>query len=524
MRSILLLFSFPLLFLACGDGGTGNLQTCADCDPNASCSETADEILCECNPGFSGDGTSCANIDECADGTHDCGELESCIDTEGSFVCECMPGYEEDGAACVNVNECLEETDACHALATCTDTEGGYACECPQGYEGDGTDCANVDECAAALDDCHADAVCHDTEGDYSCECGPGFSGDGWACTFDCPQPPPDGPYPRVHSIPIRCSVEKVYTQYITGEVAIAQDVMVVGMPSWLSDDPDDHASAFLYRFDGSTWVFAQELLPQVPGLDPSKYGNRVEISSSGDTIVVSTGRDAFVFRRDGDTWTGGEQLLPAFDPEAQTLLASVATTDEHTALAYYGNSDTDIGLVYLFDPLLANETARVQDSRFYQNSNGNQVSLNGDLMVVANRYNVTVIFRFNGLEWQEEQELPYGMNTATDGIWIASRTNDDVYIFANTGSWVESDQVPCGIQADLSVRGQRLVTGGSPSYGGEDQIGAIFEFDGESWVETYAPEYEAYFVDMAPRFAVMSAGGFAPDVVQVIEFEEAVQ
>ena len=37
-----------------------------NCDTNAACTDTDGAFTCACNTGFSGDGISCADIDECA--------------------------------------------------------------------------------------------------------------------------------------------------------------------------------------------------------------------------------------------------------------------------------------------------------------------------------------------------------------------------------------------------------------------------------------------------------------------------
>jgi hypothetical protein len=60
--------------------------TCNDlaCDRNATCT-MAGAAACRCNPGFSGDGMTCADIDECATSNGGC--QAACQNTPGSFVC-----------------------------------------------------------------------------------------------------------------------------------------------------------------------------------------------------------------------------------------------------------------------------------------------------------------------------------------------------------------------------------------------------------------------------------------------------
>ena len=48
---------------------------------------------CECNDGVSGDGTSCADIDECTLDMNTCHTKANCLNSDGSFLCECNTGY-----------------------------------------------------------------------------------------------------------------------------------------------------------------------------------------------------------------------------------------------------------------------------------------------------------------------------------------------------------------------------------------------------------------------------------------------
>ncbi len=159
--------------------GTGT----ADCDANAGCTNEAGGFLCTCNAGYVGNGTSCANKDECALDVDDCDDDASCADTIGSFTCSCNAGFVNtatppaNGTACADIDECAAATHNCAPLATCADTAGSFTCTCVLGYEsGDfGVTCTNKDECASSTDDCHSDAACTDTIGSFTCACNPGF-------------------------------------------------------------------------------------------------------------------------------------------------------------------------------------------------------------------------------------------------------------------------------------------------------------------------------------------------------------
>ncbi|XP_038069380.1 fibrillin-1-like isoform X2 [Patiria miniata] len=225
-----------------------------ECHANATCINTPGSYQCQCKPGFVGDGQTCVPVDQTTCSDRPCFQGVRCFDIPirgdidlGSvtvikrYQCgECPRGYEGDGETCADRNECEEGTFLCHRDAACVNTAGSYRCECkegfagdgrvcipldprtcadgpcfpgvdcediplqrilnsrnwrqldiiklfrcgpcPSGYQGDGENCQDIDECARRLDNCHADATCINTPGSYQCVCNPGFAGDGTLC------------------------------------------------------------------------------------------------------------------------------------------------------------------------------------------------------------------------------------------------------------------------------------------------------------------------------------------------------
>ena len=55
--------------------------------------------------GWTGDGRSCTDMDECAVGTHQCGAHAQCANADGSYTCTCDDGYEnietDGGTICI---------------------------------------------------------------------------------------------------------------------------------------------------------------------------------------------------------------------------------------------------------------------------------------------------------------------------------------------------------------------------------------------------------------------------------------
>ncbi|MDQ3036035.1 MAG: hypothetical protein M3Y87_26780, partial [Myxococcota bacterium] len=177
----------------CDTGYTGDGVTCGDvdecaldsdnCSANAACTNTTGSFTCACDTGYTGDGVTCGDVDECALDSDNCSANAACTNTTGSFTCACNTGYSGDGVTCGDVNECTSGTDNCSANAACTNTTGAFTCACNSGYSGDGVTCRDVNECTSGTDNCSANAACTNTTGAFTCACNSGYSGDGVTCS-----------------------------------------------------------------------------------------------------------------------------------------------------------------------------------------------------------------------------------------------------------------------------------------------------------------------------------------------------
>ena len=111
------------------------------CAVDAVCTNIPGGRTCTCASGFSGDGLTCVDIDECSTDNGGCSVGATCANTAGGRTCTCATGFTDDGVNCVDINECLTDNGGCDVAATCTNTPGSFSCACDPGYSGDGFSC-----------------------------------------------------------------------------------------------------------------------------------------------------------------------------------------------------------------------------------------------------------------------------------------------------------------------------------------------------------------------------------------------
>jgi hypothetical protein len=277
-----------------------------------------------------------------------------------------------------------------------------------------------------------------------------------------------------------------------------------------------DRPAVLVYRFDGQSFVFEQELLVAAPADPTSRFGDSVEISHTGQTIIVGNDSSAFIFRYDGSEWVGGEELAPRNEGDG---LATVSVTDERAAVGYYKNGDLPGSVyVYRYDEASWVVEERIVDERF-QSSSGTATVIDGERLVIANRAGGGgYAYSFDGSAWLETQQLGLSGSLAMQGDHFIGRNQNQVEIFEHDGTeWVNCGNEPCNDQCDISLYGSRIALGGAPSYSGT-HYGHVYSFDGSEWVETHRTAFDARNADIGRSFAVFSDEGFIENQLEVVQ------
>ena len=139
-----------------------------DCSEFAFCSDYIGRWDCECWVGWAGDGVICEQVNECEVLTYNretktqsyqfvdsripppntCHSTATCIDTRGSYECKCDDGYTGDGTACYDIDECALFLHDCPEHSSCVNEEPLFKCYCGKGYEKQNGLCVDIDECS----------------------------------------------------------------------------------------------------------------------------------------------------------------------------------------------------------------------------------------------------------------------------------------------------------------------------------------------------------------------------------------
>ncbi|XP_061422205.1 mucin-like protein [Lethenteron reissneri] len=180
--------SFQVASCLCSSGYVGtycdqDYDACwnSPCFSRVTCTDLpAPSLNFTCGPcpvGYSGNGRSCLDIDEC-NVTSPCGGHGSCTNSPGSFNCICFPGY-RNPPTCLDIDECAEQPNICSSSQLCVNTLGSFKCNCKLGVS-DGS-CSLVcpdSNCPESYCNKHGTCSLNTTTCKQQCACGDSYRGD----------------------------------------------------------------------------------------------------------------------------------------------------------------------------------------------------------------------------------------------------------------------------------------------------------------------------------------------------------
>ena len=206
--------------------------------------------------------------------------------------------------------------------------------------------------------------------------------------------------------------------------VATSGNTAVVG--AFRDDDNGpDSGSAYVFRYDGSTWTQEAKLVP-ADGVYYGCFGFSVAVC--GDVALIGAPEDddngyrsgsVYVFRYDGSTWTNEAKLLPA-DGVAYDRFGCVVSLSGNVALIGVPEDDdngTGSGSAYVFryDGSIWKQEAKLlpADGTTYEYF-GYAVGICGETAVISARHDQdngqqsgsAYVFRFDGSAWLEQAKL----------------------------------------------------------------------------------------------------------------------
>ena len=413
-----------------------------------------------------------------------------CVRADGSYACACRDGYTGPGTFCEDIDECAEAHGGCDVLATCINQPGSRLCDCPNVYytgAGEGpygclptlTRLAlSAGALAPPLDPDLTHYELPLTFATASLELAPEakadvmieVNGEVLARGETRTVPLEFGPNPvaltlheqgrpaRAYGLRAHRGHQQAYIKasntgaedFFGTSVAVSGDTLVVGAPQESSsgrgvdaDQQDEHAqrsgAAYVFVRDGEGWT-QQAYLKAGNAEEEDRFGESVAIS--GDTIVV------------GAPYQGGPYALA----ESGAAYVFVRREGRWTEQAYLKASNGDPGDAF-----------------------GESVAISGDTIVV-------------GARW----EASAGVGPTADSSDNSAIGAGAAYVFVRHDStWSERAYLKPSVSgeghafgASVAIAGSVIAVGAPQEPGAGPDIfgsGAAYVFDqsGEAWSET---------------------------------------
>ncbi|MCH8344553.1 MAG: hypothetical protein IH983_11260 [Planctomycetes bacterium] len=305
--------------------------------------------------------------------------------------------------------------------------------------------------------------------------------------------------------------------------IAMEGETALIGAPGHVDAQAPGTGSAFVFRFNGSSWTEDEELFAS-DGMWQDGFGASVSIS--GDVAVIGAVLDddkgpqsgsAYVFRFDPkmSRWIEEQKLLASDGAAGDFFGTSVAVSGDLVVIGANGDDDngTVSGSAYVFryDPL---RRTWVEEQKLLASDGaegdefGVSVSISGETVLIGARLDgagSAYVFRFDPqtVAWVQEQKLvasdPTGADqfgravaidgdTAVIGAWVSDAGGIEsgaAYIFRfdpKSSQWVQQQQLLPEPNPWLNFFGRSVAIEGNTvvigAHGEDHQAGATYIYD----------------------------------------------
>ena len=335
------------------------------------------------------------------------------------------------------------------------------------------------------------------------------------SCCLLSPSPSADSAFEPVQLLP----ADGTEGEWFGMSASISCDVAVIGAPRGDNDGP---GSAYVFGYDGSTWIQQQELLAS-DGAAGDSFG--IASSMSGEVVVVGAQADddngdrsgsAYVFRYDGSTWIQEQKLLPSDGAAGDWFGFSVSISGDVAVIGAAGDDESGAAYIFRYDG-----STWIQEQKLLPSDGaaddwfGLSVSISGDVAVAGafgDDVGSAYVFRHDGSTWIEEQKLLASDGAVDDWFGFTVSMSDDVvvvgnfadndngsasgsaYVFRHDGStWIEEQKLLASDGSSPDWFGYRVSIGGDVIAVGAVQdsdngltsgSAYVFRYDGSTWLQ----------------------------------------
>jgi len=235
--------------------------------------------------------------------------------------------------------------------------------------------------------------------------------------------------------------------------VAISSDRVIVGAP-YDDDGGSSSGSAYVYRYNGSNWVLDQKLTAfdaagsDYFGLSAAISGDRLIVGAYRDDDGGSNSGSAYVYRYDGGSWVLDEKLTAQDAASYDYFGESVGISGDRAIVGAYGAAEgghSSAGSAYLYrydDGSWVHEQKLTSDNPRTSDVFGGAVAISGDRVIVGvsgdddGGYNSgsVYLYRYDGGSWVVDQKLAASDAARDDSFGGAVAISDGRVIVGASG------------------------------------------------------------------------------------------